>query len=335
MPGNSNLHMSRAGRQDEFYTQLSTIEDELCHYREYFRGKIVFCNADDPAIGEDGQDHYGDGQGAFTSNFFRYFQLNFMELGLKKLITTHFDPHKRSYKFEIVSGDAGDQIGLPGYVKTYLDGNGDFRSPECIALLDECDLVVTNPPFSLMREYIPLLVEKGKQFIILGNMNHITLKELLHLFMEGKMWLGYNSGHFWFNVPEYYEEKKTDFKIIDGQKMRRMGNCCWFTNLDIQIRHQPLDLFKRYTPAEYPTYDNYPAIHINRVCDIPCDYYGIMAVPITFMAQFCPEQFEILGDNRYHDGQEFADDINVINGKTQYRRILVKRIDGGQDHDAD
>lgn len=324
MPGNSNLHMSRAGKQDEFYTQLSTIEDELCHYREYFRGKIVFCNADDPAIGEDGQDHYGDGQGAFTSNFFRYFQLNFMELGLKKLITTHFDPHKRSYKFEIVSGDDGNQIGLPGYVKTYLEGNGDFRSPECLALLEECDIVCTNPPFSLMREYLPLLVNSGKQFLVLGKMDHAVYAENFEFFMQNRVWLGYNSGHFWFKVPEYYEAKNTDFKIIDGQKMRRMGNICWFTNMDVQIRHQPLDLFKRYTPEAYPQYDTYDAIECGHCSDIPCDTDKIIGVPITYLACHCQEQFDIIGEFKH--GQDSIHDlaVPVVRGVNKYVRIAIR-----------
>lgn len=324
MPGNSNLHMSRAGRQDEFYTQLSTIEDELCHYREYFRGKIIFCNADDPAIGEDGQDHYGDGQGAFTSNFFRYFQLNFMELGLKKLITTHFDPNKRSYKFEIVSGDDGDQIGLPGYVKTYLDGNGDFRSPECIALLDECDIVCTNPPFSLMREYLPLLVNSGKQFLVLGKMDHALYVETFEYFMQNKVWLGYNSGHFWFKVPEYYEEKRTDFKVIDGQKMRRMGNICWFTNMDIQIRHQPLDLFKRYSPEEFPTYDTYDAIECGHYSDIPYDTDKIIGVPITYLAHHCQEQFEIVGEFNHGCDSVYDLAVPLVNGVNKYKRVAIR-----------
>ena len=208
MAGNSNLHMSRAGKTDEFYTQLSTIEDELRHYRKYFKGKVIFCNADDPAIGEDGQDHFGDGLGGYTSNFFRYFQLNFTQLGIRKLITTHYEADKPSYKFEIVSSDHDEQIGLPDYVRTPLEGSGDFRSPECLALLEECDIVVTNPPFSLMKEYLPLLINSGKQFLILGNMNHALFSENFVYFVENRVWLGYNSGHFWFRVPDYYEDSK-------------------------------------------------------------------------------------------------------------------------------
>ncbi len=326
MAGNSNLHMSRAGKTDEFYTQLSTIEDELRHYRKYFEGKIIFCNADDPAVGEDGTDRFGDGQGGYTSNFFRYFQLNFQHLGIKKLITTHYVADGPSYKFEIVSNDKGEQVGIPDYVKTPLEGNGDFRSPECLELLAECDIVVTNPPFSLMKEYLPLMVNSGKQFLILGNMNHAIISEIFHYFMTDKVWLGYNSGHFWFRVPDYYEEKQTDFKIDEqGQKWRRMGNICWFTNMDIDKRHQPLDLFRHYSAESYPKYDQYDAINVNRTTDIPEDYNGIIGVPITFLDKHSPEQFELLGVDRYikdnpHYGHRFT-----INGKETYARILIRR----------
>lgn len=324
MAGNSNLHMSRAGKTDEFYTQLSTVEDELRHYREYFKGKIIFCNADDPAVGEDGQDHYGDGLGGYTSNFFRYFQLNFQQLGIKKLITTHYEADKPSYKFEIVSADKGDQIGLPDYVKTPLEGSGDFRSPECLELLDECDIVVTNPPFSLMKEYLPLMVNSGKQFLILGNTNHATIKEIFPYFLNNKCWLGYNSGHFWFRVPDYYEIKQTDFKIDEaGHKWRRMGNICWFTNMDIPKRHQPLDLYKRYTSSEYPSFDEFEGINVDKTTDIPCDYTGIIGVPISYLGYHCPEQFRIIG----------LDSLNgwlghgpLVNGKVKYRRLLIQRI---------
>ena len=155
--------------------------------------------------------------------------MNFQQLGIKKLITTHYEANKSSYKFEIVSNDEDEQIGLPDYVKTPLQGDGDFRSPECLGLLQECDIVVTNPPFSLMKEYLPLLINSGKQFLVLGNMNHAIISEIFGYFKDNKVWLGYNSGHFWFRVPDYYEEKQTDFKIDEaGQKWRRMGNICWF-----------------------------------------------------------------------------------------------------------
>lgn len=355
MAGNSNLHMSRNDKADEFYTQLSLVESELKHYRHHFKGKTVLCNCDDP----------------YESNFFKYFAINFNALGLKKLITTCYatspvtgkefqyfidnggqlsfissennapvqdeNGHK-PYKVEIteVTDENGDgRIDLTDVeylmrnkknTMTLLDGDGDFRSPECVELLKEADIVVTNPPFSLFRDYIALLMQYNKQFAIIGNQNAITYREVLPLIRDSKVWLGYNNGHFWFKVPDSYEEKKTDFKIDEnGQKWRRMGNICWFTNLDIEKRHEDMTLFRTYSPEAYPKYDNYDAIEVNRTADIPCDYYGIMGVPITFMQYFNPNQFEILGDSRYHDGQDFSDDINVINGKTLYRRILIRR----------
>ena len=195
--------------------------------------------------------------------------------------------------------------------------------PKAVA---EADVVITNPPFSLFREYVAQLMEYEKDFIIVGNQNAITYREILPLIMANKVWLGYNSGHFWFRVPDYYEEKKTDFKIDEnGIKWRRMGNICWFTNIDIEKRHEEMILYHNYTPEKYPKYDNYDAIEVSKTAEIPCDYYGIMGVPITFMDKHNPDQFEILGDSRYHDGQKFSDDINVINGKTLYRRLLIRR----------
>ena len=308
--GNNNLHSSRNAKADEFYTQISFIENELKHYKDYFQGKVVFCNCDDPE----------------WSNFWNYFRLNFYELGLKKLISTHYEDDKPSYRMDIVSNDNADQCGIPDYVITPLRQNGDFRSPECIEILKEADVVITNPPFSLFREYVAQLIEYEKNFIIVGNQNAITYREILPLIMANKVWLGYNSGHFWFRVPDYYEEKKTDFKIDEnGVKWRRMGNICWFTNIDIEKRHEEMILYHNYTPEKYPKYDNYDAIEVSRTAEIPCDYFGVMGVPITFMDKHNPEQFEILGDSRYHDEQAFSDDINVINGKTLYRRLLIRR----------
>lgn len=344
MADNSNLHMSRAGKIDEFYTQLSTIEDELRHYRKFFKGKTVLCNCDDP----------------YESNFFKYFAMSFNALGLKKLITTCYvtspivytqlslfdnaeetfiaKEGKKPYKIEITevtdeNGDGAiDLTDVEYLIKnkkntlTMLDGDGDFRSLECLELLEECDIVVTNPPFSLMKEYIPLIMERGKSLLVLANMNHITFRETFHYFKDRKIWLGYNSGHFWFKVPDHYEEKQTDFKIDDtGQKWRRMGNICWFTNMDIQIRHQPLDLYKRYSPEEYPTYDTYDAIHVERYNEIPMDTEKAMGVPITYMAYHCEEQFEILGK---FDGGTASNDLDLakpmINGKPKYKRIAIK-----------
>lgn len=344
MAGNSNLHSSRADKADEFYTQLSLIESELKHYKEHFKGKVVFCNCDDP----------------FESNFFKYFAINFYSLGLKKLIATCYatspivytqldlfgtetvvsteETEKKPYKIEITEVTDENQDGRTDLADveyllrnrknalTLLEGDGDFRSPECVELLKQADIVVTNPPFSLFREYMAQLMEYKKAFLIVGNQNATGYKEIFPLIRDNIVWLGYNNGHFWFAVPDTYEEKKTDFKIDEnGQKWRRMGNICFFTNLDIDKRHEDMTLFRTYSPEEYPKYDNYDAINVNRTLDIPCDYYGVMGVPITFMQYYNPEQFEIVGDSRYHDGQDFSDDINFINGKGLYRRILIKR----------
>lgn len=334
MADNSNLHMSRAGKTDEFYTQLSTIEEELRHYRKYFKDKVVFCNCDDP----------------YESNFFKYFALNFNVLGLRKLITTCYETSpivctqltlfddertlyihkeaKRAYKIEIseVKDENGSNtVDLADVefllrnnknVLTCLEGDGDFRSEECLELLKECDIVVTNPPFSLMKEYIPLLMAYNKSFIILGNVNHITFSEVKPFVLKGEMWLGYNSGHFWFRVPEYYEAKGTDYKEdSDGQKWRRMGNSCWFTNLDIPKRHIPLDLWSKYTVDKYPKYDDFDAIECSTTREIPEDYYGTIGVPITYLPYHCAEQFEIL---------EIV--TPKIDNKSKYKRLLIRRV---------
>ena len=216
-----------------------------------------------------------------------------------------------------------------------LKGNGDFRSEECITLLKEADIVVTNPPFSLFREYVAQLIKYEKKFLIIGNLNAITYKEILPLFMENKIWLGYNSGHFWFKVPDYYEEKKTDFKIDEeGQKWRRMGNIGWFTNLDIKKRHEDLILYKNYSPEKYPKYENYDAIEVSATADIPCDYFGAMGVPITFIDKHNPNQFEILGHTSSNDTSVEVEALRtdlknrnrgIINGRQKYDRILIRR----------
>ena len=338
------MHMSRSDKADEFYTQLSLIENELKHYKRHFKGKVLLCNCDDP----------------FESNFFKYFAINFNSLGLKKLITTCYktssivytqlnligdkivvgkeENTKKPYKIEIAEVTDETQDGRIGLTDveyllrnrknalTFLKGDGDFRSVECVEFLKQADIVVTNPPFSLFRDYMAQLVEHKKQFLIIGNQNATGYKEVFPLIRDNTVWLGYNNGHFWFAVPDTYEEKATDFKIDEnGQKWRRMGNICWYTNLDIEKRHEDMTLFRTYSPDVYPKYDNYDAINVDKTLDIPDDYYGIMGVPITFMQYYNPEQFEIIGDSRYHDGQDFSDDINFINGKGLYRRILIKR----------
>ena len=302
--GNKYLHKANKAKEDEFYTQITDIEKEMRHYKEHFKGKVVFCNCDDPEY----------------SNFWRYFQLNFYDLGLKQLISTHYEEEKPSYRMDIVSTDSGEQCGIPDYVKTPLKQNGDFRSPECIEILKEADIVITNPPFSLFREYVAQLMEYEKQFIIIGNQNAITYKEIYTLLQANKMWLGYNSGDMEFVVPSHYEPRATRYREENGIKYRSMGNVCWFSNIDVAKRHEDIILYKSYTPEEYPKYDNYDGIDVKRIELIPADYWGVMGVPITFMYKHNPEQFEIVKFRKGDDEKDVS-----INGKCPYFRILIRR----------
>ena len=288
---NKNLHSAKSNKKDEFYTQLADIENELKHYRHHFKGKTVFCNCDDPRV----------------SNFFHYFSHRFEDLGLKKLITTCyknqdmdlFSTHESEKAVMLVyEGDKnGDRIPNAEEIGiTELQGDGDFRSAESIALLKEADIVVTNPPFSLFREYVAQLMEFDKKFIIIGNQNAITYKEIFSLIQDNSLWLGYKAGDMSFKVPSDYEMRETrSWRDEEGNNWRSLGNACWFTNLDIAKRHEDLDLYKTYTPEEYPKYDNYDAINVDKTKDIPADYAGAMGVPITFLDKYNPEQFEILG----------------------------------------
>jgi hypothetical protein len=248
------------------------------------------------------------------------------------------DEKRRSYRVEITevtdeNKDGRTDLADVEYllknkknVMTPLDGDGDFRSPECVELLKQADIVCTNPPFSLFRDYMAQLVEYKKNFLIIGNLNAVKYKEILPLFMTDKVWLGYNSGHYWFKVPKSYEEKKTDFKIDEtGQKWRRMGNICWYTNLDTERRHENMTLFRNYTPEACPKYDNYEAIEIPKTADIPCDYYGVMGVPITFMTKHNPDQFEIVGVLNSGSANEYDFAKAILNGKQLYARILIRR----------
>lgn len=272
MTKNDNLHKAKDAKNDEFYTRIEDVAEELRHYKKHFEGKVVFCNCDDPT----------------WSAFWRYFHLNFAELGLKKLISTHYDRTEPTYKMEYKGGDDNDvEVG----VKTPLEGNGDFRNAECIKLLDECDIVVTNPPWSMFREYVSLLVEHKKQFVIIGNKNSITYKEFFPLLKDNHVWIGYMS--------------PSEFDTPSGMTKKVAGLGRWFTNLDIQKRHEKLILWQRYydddgnpmpdAEEHYPHYDNYNAINVDRVADIPLDYHGVMGVPITFMDKYNPEEFEIVG----------------------------------------
>lgn len=275
---NSNLHSAKNAKNDEFYTQLSDVSEELRHYKIHFKGKTVFCNCDDPT----------------WSAFWKYFHLNFTVLGLKKLISTHYDKDEPTYKMVYEGGDDNNiEVG----VKTPLQGNGDFRNQECIELLNESDIVVTNPPFSLFREYVAQLMKYEKKFIIWGNNNAITYKEFFPLLKDNKVWLGYLSNKTCiFRVGENYRfDDKITSEINDGYKYGKVPAISVFTNLDIKKRHENLILYKQYTPNEYPKYDNYDAINVNKVVDIPFDYDGVMGVPITFLDKYNPEEFEIIG----------------------------------------
>ena len=335
MAGNSNLHDSARNKQDEFYTQLSLIEKELKHYRSFFAGKTVLCNCDDPyesnffkyfamnfnALGLKKLVTTCYATSPVVGDEFEYYVDNAGQLAF--VPDTDTTPlvcsTRRPYRVEITEvtdekhdgrADLADVEYLMRNRKntmTLLNGDGDFRSPECVELLREADVVVTNPPFSLFREYIALLEEYRKYFIIIGNMNAVTYKEIFPMIAENRLWLGYNSGHFWFKVPDSYEIKKTDFKIDEhGQKWRRMGNICWFTNVDIEKRHENMPLFRSYSPELYPKYDNYDAINVDRTVDIPCDYYGVMGVPITFLSQYNPDQFEIVAFRKGTDGKDLV-----------------------------
>lgn len=281
---------AKVAKEDEFYTELSDIENELKHYRPHFKGKTVLCNCDDPRI----------------SNFFHYFSHNFEQLGLKKLITTCYksqerdlfsqNDSERAIWLEYTGDKNGNRVPDPEEIGIhYFNGDGDFRSPECIELLQQADIVVTNPPFSLFREYVAQLIKYGKKFVIIGSQNAITYKEIFPLIKDNKMWLGSSLSIAKFKVPDYYEPRATRFWIDEtGQKWRSMGNICWFTNLDIAKRHEELIMYRTYNPEDYPNYDNYDAINVDKVAEIPMNYAGVMGVPITFLDKYNPEQFEII-----------------------------------------
>lgn len=310
---NETLHKAMKEKNDEFYTQLSDIENELCHYKDFFNGKTVLCNCDDPRI----------------SNFFHYFSYSFEHLGLKKLITTCYKSKDMDLFSQNNSEQAiyleynGDKNGnrIPDVEEIGikpLKGNGDFRSDECIELLKEADIVVTNPPFSLFREYVAQLIKYEKKFIIIGNKNAITYKEIFPLIKENKMWLGYRNINkdMWLFLPDDTEKYE---KIIDGKKYKHIM-ACWYTNIETTKRYEELELYKKYNPQEYPKYDNYNAINVDKVDDIPVDYDGVMGVPITFLDKYNPNQFEIIKFRKGDDDKDLS-----INGKCPYFRILIKR----------
>lgn len=354
---NVDLKTAKSNKADEFYTQLVDIELEMRNYREHFKGKTVFCNCDDP----------------YESNFFKYFAMNFNKLGLKKLITTCYarspvmyeqislldvvvtipcdEKEQSKHPYKVVITEVKDEnndgaINLADVecllknkknVLTLLKGDGDFRSDECISLLKESDIVITNPPFSLFREYVKQLVDYDKKFIILGNINAVTYKDIFTLIKENKVWLGQSihSGDREFRVPDSYPLKAAGCRIDEnGHKYIRVKGVRWYTNLDYKERHIDITLYKRYNHKEYPYYDNYDAIEVSKTAEIPYDWEGVMGVPITFLDKYNPDQFEILG---MQSSAGYNPDIvgipilkggdarPTINGKTTYARVFIKR----------
>lgn len=335
---NRNLNAARAAKKDEFYTQLSDIEHELQHYLKHFCGKTVLCNCDDP----------------YESNFFKYFALRFNQLGLKKLICTCYngspvqgnelmlqfddadsEPKKIAYKVEITevkdeNGDGAVDLADVCYLlqndKNVLSTlqTGDFRSRECIELLKEADIVVTNPPFSLFREYVAQLIEYDKKFIIIGHQNAITYKGIFPLIKDNKMWFGYG----FKGLASHFRSPYKDIATASNHKenMIRVSGVVWFTNLDHNKRHEEMDLICRYSPDLYPKYDNYDAIEVSTTANIPMDYEGVMGVPITFLDKYCPDQFEILGCNRgiEQDPNGIYGRSAYLNGKEVFKRIFIK-----------
>lgn len=320
---NRGLNEAKAGKNDEFYTQLSDIERELRHYKEHFKDKVVFCNCDDPRV----------------SNFFHYFSYNFKHLGLKKLITTCYKSQERDlfsqndsekaiyleYSGEKNGGNVPtpEQIGIK-----HLKGDGDFRSPECIELLKQADIVVTNPPFSLFREYVAQLIEYDKKFVIIGHQNALKYKEIFPLIRDNKIWLGNGfkggAAHF---INKHYEDYATAGDHREG--MIRVSGVHWYTNLDLNKRHKDLILYKTYTPEEYPKYENFDAINVDKTNEIPIDYDGLMGVPITFMDKYNPDQFEIIGVGIANLGLEIGIQPYKPEHK-RYRKEVQKRgaVDG-------
>ena len=352
-----DLTNAKKAKKDEFYTMLDDIALELKHYKPYFKDKVVFCNCDDP----------------YESNFFKYFALNFNSFGLKKLIATCYngspiagdelplvfdvtgeEPTKTAYKVEIsevkdYNGDGAVNLTDVRYliqndknVLSLLKGNGDFRYQECIELLKESDIVVTNPPFSLFREFVGMLDKYNKNFVIMGNTNTLVCKEVFKMFKEDRIRTGYthfNTGMF-FYVPDSFDKYH---HIEDGRKVARVSTSCWYTNLPVEKHKEFLDLYRHYTPEEYPKYDNYDAINVDTYRDIPCDYDGVMGVPITFLDKYNPNQFEIIwqasGNTYANAPKEILEELKfnpnikyggglgapVLNGKATYTRVLIRR----------
>ena len=332
MARTKELSAAKRAKKDEFYTDLDDIAEEVKHYRDHFRGKVVLCNCDDPRI----------------SNFFHYFSHSFEQLGLKKLITTCYRSQERDLFSQSASEKAiwleydgdrnGNRVPDPEEIGIHeFEGDGDFRSAECVELLKKADIVVTNPPFSLFREYIAQLVAYDKKFLIIGNVNALTYKEVFPLVQSNKIWLGasIHSGDRKFGVPDDYPLNAASCGVDErGRRFIRVKGVRWFTNLDYRQRHDDLILYANYTPERYPKYDNYDAINVDKTCEIPMDYDGAMGVPITFLDKYNPEQFEIIGliagNIRGLAGlpSSTGKDGPYMNGKLRYGRILIRRRKG-------
>lgn len=312
---NTNLHNAKRAKNDEFYTLLTDIEKEMVHYRDYFKGKVIYCNCDD----------------ARESNFFKFFANNFELLKIKKLITTGYKENGHGVVLEYNGDIDGDfMVGDDEVKVTELKGNGDFRSEECIEYLKQADIVITNPPFSLFREYVKQLMDYGKEFIILGNMNAITYKEIFPYIKDNKLWLGCSleGVKCSFQVPENYDGNNVFYH--KGRRMAKVNNAVWFTNIPHKKRNWPMDFYRTYKPELYPKYDNYDAIEVSKVADIPMDYKGIMGVPITFLTKYNPEQFQIVGCSHKWGGDHLILPNSttydpLINGKSRYFRIFIQR----------
>lgn len=316
---NNSLGKAKKAKKDEFYTQLPDIEKELRHYEHHFKDKVVLCNCDDPKV----------------SNFFVYFVRNFKHLGLKRLITTCYKNNEPtlfsnndSEQAVYLIYDGGDDNN-PDPVKVSttavpLKGDGDFRSMECIELLKQADIVVTNPPFSLFREYVAQLIRYEKKFLIIGNQNAITYKEIFPLIRNNKLWLGYgftrNCAHF---INKSYEDTATDADHREG--MIRVSGVMWFTNMDVKQRHEEPELFKNYTPEAFPHYDNFDAINVDKAAEIPLDYSGMIGVPITYLQKHCPEYYDILYCSAFSDESNYGCGSLKINGKKVYARLIIKK----------
>lgn len=322
--GNDSVSLTNAkkAKKDEFYTQLTDIEKELRYYTSHFKNKVVYCNCDDPE----------------KSNFWVFFRDNFNLLGLKKLISTHYENGKQSYKMEQIGPRYEDgELKFDNFIKTPLKGDGDFRSDECIEILKEADIVVTNPPFSLFREFLAQLMKYKKKFLVIGNINAVSCKEVFPLIRDNKIWMGasIHSGDREFRVPDDYPLNAAGYRVDEnGTKFIRVKGVRWFTNMDYPQHHEDLILYKTYNPDDYPTYDNYNAINVDVTKEIPCDYYEAMGVPITFLDKYNPEQFEILDANDFRESDKVKvkahglikdNKDGAINGSPKYVRILIKR----------